>query len=255
VLNFPDPVSSVFSPDISLLSLSLSLSLSFGCIVAGEGREAAAARRRNSRSLVGRSRSRSRFEEGEKKTRHGEQNFPSTTSSFSSFFVFSFPLFSLRDGLHDLRLRPRRPRDGHQPQDRHGAPVLLLERGEIRPCRCPPISPLWPRRRPCRARAAADAASVSSALRPLFRVGDLSLVAPTGLEIHRSYETKRTREEKKGFCIERPTHPIADVLSFLFSLLHLLNSHSTPELGGDPFSMLLDQRVIFLGGEVRRGYE
>ena len=96
---------------------------------------------------------------------------------------------------------------------------------------------------------------MSSALRPLFRVGDLSLVAPTGLEIHRSYETKRTREEKKGFCIERPTHPIADVLSFLFSLLHLLNSHSTPELGGDPFSMLLDQRVIFLGGEVRRGYE
>ena len=27
--------------------------------------------------------------------------------------------------------------------------------------------------------------------------------------------------------------------------------HSTPDMGGDPFSLLLDQRIIFLGGEVR----
>ena len=166
---FPDPVSRFFPPILMASSMLL-----------GDEEDRRRRYREISRDDIGsatrqrelffrvlsREGKRTRLKKKKKKSSDTPAIFPHKNSFFSTFVSFSlfFPLPSfLRDGLDDLRIRTRRPRDGHQPPERHGAP-FLLERGEICPGRRPSISPLWRRRRPRRARAAADAASVSSTL-------------------------------------------------------------------------------------------
>ena len=215
VIFLPDPVFSAFSTDLSLFVNRVCRRWARG------GKRERGAATKLSFRVSSRSRSRSRLEEEEENSTTATKKIPHYNLFFSSFFVSSFPLFSLRDGLHDLRLRPRWPRDGHQPQERHGAPFLLPERGEIRPRRCPPISPLWRRRGPRRARAAADAASVSLMLVFLYLQGQAAVFSGAdGLReplIER--ETKTNSEQTKDFLHQTTSDSPPSPMSSLFSRL------------------------------------
>jgi len=74
-----------------------------------------------------------------------------------------------------------------------------------------------------------------------------------GIERETERELLKERKREERLASKPTTHLFHQLaLSFLLPFFSTFQpSHSTPELGGDPFSMLLDQRVIFLGGEVR----